>query len=49
MAFVTDIVPDDILFDPKQGTIQYHPSLLPKYRGLNTHARALEAGDSEHQ
>lgn len=25
-----------------------HPSLLPKYRGLNTHARCLEAGDSEH-
>ncbi len=23
-----------------------HPSLLPKYRGLDTHARALEAGDS---
>ena len=27
--------------------INIHPSLLPKYRGLNTHARALEAGDSE--
>lgn len=25
-----------------------HPSLLPKYKGLNTHARALEAGDTEH-
>ncbi len=25
-----------------------HPSLLPKYRGLNTHQRALEAGDAEH-
>jgi phosphoribosylglycinamide formyltransferase-1 len=24
-----------------------HPSLLPKYRGLNTHARAIAAGDSE--
>lgn len=24
-----------------------HPSLLPKYRGLNTHARAIEAGDRE--
>ncbi len=24
-----------------------HPSLLPKYPGLHTHARALEAGDSE--
>jgi len=28
--------------------INIHPSLLPKYRGLNTHARALEAGDAEH-
>ena len=25
-----------------------HPSLLPKYRGLHTHARVLEAGDAEH-
>lgn len=25
-----------------------HPSLLPKYKGLNTHARAIEAGDNEH-
>ena len=25
-----------------------HPSLLPKYRGLHTHKRALEAGDSHH-
>ena len=28
--------------------LNIHPSLLPKYRGLNTHARALEAGDAEH-
>ena len=28
--------------------INIHPSLLPKYKGLNTHARALEAGDPEH-
>ena len=25
-----------------------HPSLLPKYKGLHTHQRALEAGDTEH-
>lgn len=32
-----------------QGRIfNIHPSLLPKYPGLNTHQRALEAGDSEH-
>lgn len=28
--------------------INIHPSLLPKYKGLNTHARAIEAGDTEH-
>ena len=33
MAFVTDIVPDLILNSPSKGTIQYHPSLLPKHRG----------------
>lgn len=26
--------------------LNIHPSLLPKYKGLNTHARAIEAGDS---
>ncbi len=25
-----------------------HPSLLPKYKGLNTHQRAIDAGDKEH-
>jgi len=28
--------------------VNIHPSLLPKYRGLHTHRRALEAGDAEH-
>ncbi|MGQ0534277.1 MAG: phosphoribosylglycinamide formyltransferase [Caulobacteraceae bacterium] len=28
--------------------VNIHPSLLPKYPGVNTHARALEAGDKEH-
>lgn len=27
--------------------LNIHPSLLPKYKGLNTHARALQAGDTE--
>lgn len=27
--------------------LNIHPSLLPKYRGLNTHARAIDAGDQE--
>ena len=33
MAFVTDIVPASILNYPRLGTIQYHPSLLPRHRG----------------
>ncbi|MBU2871291.1 phosphoribosylglycinamide formyltransferase [Colwellia sp. E2M01] len=28
--------------------INIHPSLLPKYQGLNTHQRAIDAGDKEH-
>ncbi|QIQ21496.1 phosphoribosylglycinamide formyltransferase [Zophobihabitans entericus] len=28
--------------------LNIHPSLLPKYPGLHTHRRAIEAGDSEH-
>ena len=28
--------------------LNIHPSLLPKYRGLRTHRRALEAGEAEH-
>lgn len=28
--------------------LNIHPSLLPKYKGLHTHARAIEAGDTAH-
>jgi phosphoribosylglycinamide formyltransferase-1 len=28
--------------------LNIHPSLLPKYKGLHTHRRALEAADAEH-
>lgn len=28
--------------------INIHPSLLPKYPGLNTHQRAIDAGDTHH-
>ena len=33
MAFVTLFVPEDFLYIPAKGTIQYHPSLLPRHRG----------------
>ncbi|MEL6922132.1 MAG: phosphoribosylglycinamide formyltransferase [Pseudomonadota bacterium] len=34
---------------PWQGRIiNIHPSLLPKHKGLDTHAKALAAGDTEH-
>ena len=34
MAYVTDIVPMEIIKSPRLGTIQYHPSLLPLHRDL---------------
>ncbi|MCH9046619.1 MAG: methionyl-tRNA formyltransferase, partial [SAR324 cluster bacterium] len=33
MAYVTLFVPEEVLNTPTQGTIQYHPSLLPRHRG----------------
>lgn len=33
MAFVTQFAPQEFVNIPTHGTIQYHPSLLPKYRG----------------
>lgn len=40
---------DPRAFAPWLGrVINIHPSLLPKYPGLDTHRRALQAGDSEH-
>jgi len=35
--------------DQYQGKmLNIHPSLLPKYQGVNTHQRAIDAGDKEH-
>jgi methionyl-tRNA formyltransferase len=33
LAFVTNILPESILKYPRLGSIQYHPSLLPRHRG----------------
>lgn len=46
MAFVTDIVPVSILNAPKLGTIQYHPSLLPKHRGRSAINWAIINGNT---
>lgn len=46
MAFVTDIVPQRILDTPPLGSIQYHPSLLPRHRGGSAINWAIIMGDS---
>jgi methionyl-tRNA formyltransferase len=33
MAFVLQFVPQEFVHIPRKGTIQFHPSLLPKFRG----------------
>lgn len=42
------IIGDAALRRFEERMINIHPSLLPKYPGLDTHARALAAGDAEH-
>ncbi|MET0582156.1 MAG: phosphoribosylglycinamide formyltransferase [Pseudoxanthomonas sp.] len=42
------ILGDDFIARFRGKLLNIHPSLLPKYRGLHTHARALEAGDDHH-
>ena len=42
------ILTSDFVRRYKGRLLNIHPSLLPKYRGLHTHQRALEAGDKEH-
>lgn len=42
------ILTDEFVEHYENRMINIHPSLLPKYRGLHTHRRALEAGDKEH-
>ena len=47
MAYVTDIVPNEIIDAPSNGTIQYHPSLLPLHRGPSSINWAIIHGDTE--
>lgn len=42
------ILTDDFVNHYVGRMLNIHPSLLPKYKGLHTHKRALEAGDKEH-
>jgi methionyl-tRNA formyltransferase len=47
MAYVTLIVPEEVLNAPTHGTIQYHPSLLPKHRGPSSINWPIIQGDTK--
>jgi methionyl-tRNA formyltransferase len=47
MAFVLQFAPQDFVKIPKHGTIQYHPSLLPKYRGPSSINWPIIRGDTK--
>jgi formyltetrahydrofolate-dependent phosphoribosylglycinamide formyltransferase len=40
------LLTDDFVGRWRGRIVNIHPSLLPKYKGLDTHARAIDAGDS---
>jgi phosphoribosylglycinamide formyltransferase-1 len=42
------ILPSELVDQYRGRMLNVHPSLLPKYPGLHTYRRALEAGDGEH-
>jgi len=46
MAFVLQFAPQEFVKIPKKGTIQYHPSLLPKYRGPSSINWPIIRGDT---
>lgn len=45
MAYVLQFAPDTLVKIPRLGTIQYHPSLLPKYRGPSSINWPIIRGD----
>ena len=47
MAFVLQFAPQEFVRVPKHGTIQYHPSLLPKYRGPSSINWPITRGETE--
>ena len=47
MAFVLQFAPQDFVNIPRHGTIQYHPSLLPKYRGPSSINWPISRGDTK--
>ena len=47
LAFVTDIVPGKVLEVPKLGSICYHPSILPRYRGASAINWAIINGEAK--
>ncbi len=47
MAFVLQFAPQDFVNIPKHGTIQYHPSLLPKYRGPSSINWPISRGETK--
>jgi len=47
MAFVTQFAPQEFVTIPKRGTIQYHPSLLPRYRGPSSVNWPIIKGETE--
>src|SRR5512136_2251631 len=47
MAFVLQFAPQDFVKIPRRGTIQYHPSLLPKYRGPSSINWPIIRGDTK--
>lgn len=47
MAFVTEIIPHEVLATPRMGSIQYHPSLLPLHRGSSAINWAIINDDAE--
>ena len=46
MAYVILLVPEAILYAPTHGTIQYHPSLLPRHRGPSSINWPIIEGES---